>query len=482
MTYFKNVYVESGNVSASQSGTWTMVGSTIISNLPNSYPIIQNVTADLLNSSITNINSLGSFVGSPVSTLGVAGIQVSLKTDRNCKVYIDQSPNGSDWDLSDEYDYLTTTNNFGVTVQAINSYERVRVVNQQIGSSTYFRLQTALCPVVEALPRSLDVHGHLRTHVYGIEDHYGYEAENTPMGEMRMVEPVRLVGVGFFPPILDSNFWISGTFSGGQISVPSAQVTLSTGSLANGEVVMNSFRRARYVGANSNRYRSVIRLPDGGTANNIRKWGAYDTADGAYFFMSGTTFGVATLKSGVATETTNGSFNGELGNIFLPGSEVRTYEIYWTNSKVKFAIGDTTLHDYTPKYTTWADTMHHPIKMENKNINTASGIVDLNCRIATICRLGKVETAPIYKNISGLNTSLTLKRGPGRLHGMSFNTIPNSTIIQLFDGVSGTTMSQISYMNPPNGATPFLLDFNLDFYSGLTITTSASTNSTVVYE
>jgi len=39
--------------------------------------------------------------------------------------------------------------------------------------------------------RSLSPGGNLRTKVYGIEDEYGYEAENTAMGEMRVAQPTR---------------------------------------------------------------------------------------------------------------------------------------------------------------------------------------------------------------------------------------------------------------------------------------------------
>jgi hypothetical protein len=154
--------------------------------------IKQDVVADANNSSTTNLSAGNSytFTGTSTSTLGIAGIQVSLKTDVNCIVYIDQSPDGTNWDITDQYSYYSAINNFGITIQAVNSYVRVRVISNSL-TSTYFRLQTALCPIVEALPRSLDGSGNLKTSIRAIEDAHGFEVENTPIGEMGAVTNIR---------------------------------------------------------------------------------------------------------------------------------------------------------------------------------------------------------------------------------------------------------------------------------------------------
>ena len=125
--------------------------------------ILQNVVIDTNNSSDSNLLAGGTFTGTSTSTLGIVGIQVSLHTDQNCNVYVDQSPDGDNWDLTDSYRYFSGIDNFGITVQAINSYLRVRVTNVSLSATTYFRLQTALCPIAEALPRSLDSSGNLKS-------------------------------------------------------------------------------------------------------------------------------------------------------------------------------------------------------------------------------------------------------------------------------------------------------------------------------
>jgi hypothetical protein len=119
--------------------------------------------------------------------------------------------------------------------------------------------------------------------------------------------------------------------------------------------------------------------------------------------------------------------------------------------------------------------------MDNINSgNTAQKT--LYCRTVSIARLGKAETSPIWRNINTTAvTALILKRGPGRLHHVNFNTIPNTTIVSIYDALSAA--NPICVMNPPNGATPFTMNFDLDFYTGLTITTTPNNaDVTIVWE
>ncbi len=201
--------------------------------------------------------------------------------------------------------------------------------------------------------------------------------------------------------------------------------------------------------------------------------------DGAWFMLSGTTFQLQTMKGG--TPTTITTFNGHMGATYDPGTTVKTYEIYWTNSKVYFVVGGELLHVVTASSATWSNTMNYHVFMDSVNSGAAS-LVTLAVRVATIYRLGKIETAPQWRNINtAAVTALILKRGPGRLHRVTFNTIPNTTIISIYDALTAT--NPICVMNPPNGATPFAMDFDLDFYNGLTITTTpAAADVTVIYE
>lgn len=444
----------------------------------------QYVMADANNSSSTNlaVGNSYTFTGTSSSTLGVAGIQVSLFADKNCTIRIEQSPNGTNWDLIDTYFY-TASGNFGLTVQAVSSYVRVVVTTANETTGT-FRLQTALCPIVEAVPRSLDGNGNFK--IANPTDEYGFEVENTPTGEMRMVEPFRLIGATFEGATIDANFWTTAaTGTAATIAQGNAQLLITSGTGSGATITAFSVRRARYVGGAAMRYRAVVQL-DAPTANNTRRWGvgwgssAMPTVtDGAWFEMNGTALTVTTMKGGTPANVT--VFNGHLGTSFAPGTSVVTYEIYWTNSRVWFVVNGHPLHIVSASAATWANTMNFHAFADSVNSAAASSVT-MAIRVMTIYRLGKIETAPIWRNVNTTAvTALILKRGPGRLHRVLFNTIPNTTIVSIYDALTAT--NPICIMNPPNGATPFAMDFSLDFYNGLTITTTPNTaDITVVYE
>lgn len=453
---------------------------TTVSNQP--IRILQDVTADANNSSSTNlaVGNSYTFTGTASSTLGVAGIQVSLFADKNCIIKIEQSPNGTNWDLVDQYIY-TASGNFGVTVQAVSSYMRVVVTTASETTGT-FRLQTALCPIVEAVPRSLDEWGHFR--IANPIDSYGFEVENTPMGEMRMVEPFRLIGATFEGATIDANFWTtaaSGTAAA--IAQGGAQLLITSGTGAAATVTAFSVRRARYVGGAALRYRGVVQL-DAGTANNTRRWGvgwgstAMPTVtDGAWFEMSGTTFQVVTMKGGTPAMVT--TFNGHLGTSYAIGTGVNTYEIYWTNSKVYFVINGDLLHTVSASAATWANTMNHHVFADSTNSAGASSVT-MAIRAATIYRLGKVETQPIYKNITGNAATWILKYGPGILHKLIFNNTQGTSFI-IYDNTaaSGTTIGTVTTAAASLGSWAY----DTPFFNGLTIvTTGNSLDMTVVYE
>jgi len=449
--------------------------------------IIQNVTADTTNSSTTNLAAGNSyrFTGGPSSTLGVAGIQVALKTDQNATVSVQQSSDASNWDISDAFSYFASIGNFSQTVQAVSAYTRVVVTTASLTTS-YFRLQTSLCPIVEAVPRSLDTRGFFKTSINGVSDAYGFEAENTPTGEHRAVSPVRLIGTTFTGTTLDSSFWTSTLGTGGTVTLQGSQAVLSSGTTSNNNVTLQTVRTARYTGASANRFRSVIRLPDAGTVNTIRKWGAFDGSDGAYFQFSDTTAGVTTIKSGVPTVVPSGSFNGSLGGAYSYGTLVKTYEIYYTNSKVWFVIGDETLHTMSADSSVWTNNMHLPVRYECDNTNGGTTSAAMNVRVGTVSRLGELVTQSQSRYRSGQVASDVLKLGPGNLHSVILSGIVNNSVVTLYDNTAatGTAFWATGALNGAATTIPITVDFKgVPFFTGLTLAvTAANCNVLVTYE
>lgn len=237
--------------------------------------ISQNVTVDLVNSAsaVTIVpNEIWNSGGTGVSTLGVNAIQIVITSTQNLHIYVDQGNTTSSFQLTDEYDYVTTKQ-FGITVQAVGAYVRVRAKNVS-GTNATVTIDTVLCPIVEALPRSLDSDGYLQVAIKGNEDGYGFESENTPTGEIRSITPIRLVGVAFEGPTLDPNFWNTILLSGGTVTQTNARVDMLTNTAVNGLSALYSNRKARHTAGTSNMYRMKGRFGDTGTVNNVRQFGA----------------------------------------------------------------------------------------------------------------------------------------------------------------------------------------------------------------
>ncbi len=240
--------------------------------------ISQNVTVDTVNSEtgasiVTYVNpaDIWHYNGLGSSTLGVNAIQLVVTSTQNLTVYVDQGSANNSFQVTDTYTYLTN-HQFGITVQAVGAYVRVRIKNVS-GTTATATISTVLCPIVEALPRSLDSAGNLQVAIKGLEDAYGFEVENTPQGEMRTVTPVRLVGVSFEGSTLDPNFWNTILLNGGAVTQASGRLDVMTNTTANGSAIIFSARRARYVAGNANVFRMQGRVGDTGTTDNVRQWG-----------------------------------------------------------------------------------------------------------------------------------------------------------------------------------------------------------------
>lgn len=317
-----------------------------------------------------------------------------------------------------------------------------------------------------------------------ITDEYGNEAEVTIMGELRTVEPVKLVGSTFIGTTVDPNFWAYSVNGSASVTQANGSLSLTTGTTANSAASVSSVRRGRYVAGSSMRYRAIIEQQSG-TANNTRRWGVADHAgtfsitDGAYFKLDGTTFSVAYMAGGVETVITSGNFNGTLGASYEPGTGYVTYEIYWTNTRLQFVIGNQILHSVTITTGSWSNTPTLYLWADNMNSGGSTTSVTETIKAMSIYRLGSYQTAPIYKHISTATTTVC-KYGAGTLHAIIMNN-PTNNFVTIYDNiVAGGAV--IAIINPGSSATPFELHYDADFYTGLTIVTAGAPDMTVIYE
>jgi hypothetical protein len=456
--------------------------------------IVQNVVESPLNSSTATLAPTGTFTGTGTSTLGVAGIQVSLYANQNCTVYVEQSPDNTNWDISDSYDYKYQTRpNFGTTIQAVSSYFRVRVTNNsQSASATTFRLQSCLCPVVEAIPRSLDSYGFLQTCVESIEDRYGSQVKLSPVGGLNTTKLNRLVGVTFSGTTIDSNFWQASAVSGASAVQVGGELSLNTNAATTGACCyLNSIRSARYIPANNHYVRFQLDCGSTTGTGTIKRWGAWTSSavgsynapqDGCAFTVYNGVLALETFNNGSATRIDNGAFNGSYGlTVNVPPSGISLYEMVYTNSAVWFIYNGNYIHKVSATAAPWSSTLTLPVRAEIYNASATAFNTSIKIRSASISRYGEVvDGTPIWYAPTAAASGVVLKRGAGRLQKI-INYDSAAGTLNMWDGVTTAAPSIALVTAFDLSKVTGSLTHNVDFYSGLTISCTRG-SVMVVYE
>jgi hypothetical protein len=457
--------------------------------------INQNVEVCPNNSITGDIGSGSTWTGTSASTLGVNAIQVCVFSTQIGILYIDQSNDGVYWDITDSFNYNTPSVGDSRTIQAVAAYFRTRFKNSGIVTASV-RIQSVVCPIVEALPRSLDANGHFKVGVKDITGNFGSEVKVSPAGALKSAGTTRLVGAAFLGTVLDPNFWNNTPTNGGSVGITGGIATLRTNTTSNGAVLLQTVRTARYVASYTTYYRSAVVLPSvtTTTGTNTRRWGAYDSGSGFFFeanqanLESSPVLSVVCRKfSSDSNKITSGSFNGVLGPSVVLDTNYHMYEIYWSTSKAWFCIDDNIVHTFTGTADMLSDfiSLKGSAECINAGGNTASNTLVL--RSLSINRFGSILTQPQYKYQSGTTAGVVAKYGPGNLHSVIISSISTGSIVTIYDGITaGGTVIYSGTMTLGSQANnfPFALDFKGSPFSvGLFLVIStANSNVTLIYE
>lgn len=307
-----------------------------------------------------------------------------------------------------------------------------------------------------------------------ITDNYGFTVENTPMDEMRVITPTRLVGSVFNGNVLDTNFWSATTATTASVVCSGSQATLSTGTGSTASAMLTSVAVARYIGGSSNRYRAQIQMSDNGTENCYRQWGVDgDGINGAYFELSGTSAYTVTMNNTVATKTLSSNWSD---STTLPTfSSCTTYELYFTNKTVYFIIDGVLKHKHVATLSPWTSNINFRIFNKISNAGNTTNCVLYN-RVSTIARLGQDATTPRFKYQSGANAGQILKYGPGCLHRIVNND--NVGTLNLYDALSATNPIATIDLTKVLGS----ICFDVEFNTGLYFVTTGAVFVTIIYE
>jgi hypothetical protein len=138
------------------------------------------------------------------------------------------------------------------------------------------------------------------------------------------------------------------------------------------------------------------------------------------------------------------------------------------------------LHQVSASLASWTNTLAFHGFADSLNSAILDSSVTFNARTASIYRLGKIETQPIYYNITGNAATHVLKLGQGILHKIIYNNT-SGTSLQIIDNVTGTTPS-IGLITTASAALG-VWDYYIPFNTGLIIITVGNgLDATIVYE
>jgi hypothetical protein len=191
-------------------------------------------------------------------------------------------------------------------------------------------------------------------------------------------------------------------------------------------------------------------------------------------------FKIAIRKNVVDTYITtfNGNF-GPSGPTLTGGST--GYEIWYHGGRQFFFTRNTLIHAVSPGATSTVASLNLTSRFECFNTGTVTTTPNLGIIASAINRCAGVQSRPSYYNISSASTTV-LRRGPGTLHSVIVNDVGSiGGTITIYDNTtgSGTTIATIN----SNKTAIASLQYNLDFYTGLTIVTvGLPGNITVVWD
>jgi hypothetical protein len=296
--------------------------------------------------------------------------------------------------------------------------------------------------------------------------------------ELRTSHIFRLCGRGFEGTVIDSNYWASTVVTGGTAVQANGIVSLKTTTASGSSSKIVSSDIARYVSSASNIFRWTGRFTTAGVANNTRRLGAYDSNNGFFVQLNGTTFSIVSRKATVDTSIT--VFNGNLGTSYTMDTNTHAFEIVYGVGTIEWYIDGTLLHKLFSATDPLTAMYSFPCTFENINTGVVTGSPQLDCRGASISRLGEFDTAPASAIINTATTTV-LKLTSGVLKRILYTAPVNSSTITIYDNTAGTG-TRISYVAPPNGIAPFELNFDLPFNVGLAIVSIGTGTWTIIYE
>lgn len=210
-------------------------------------------------------------------------------------------------------------------------------------------------------------------------------------GNLHVTKTIKLVGDTAEGNVFDTNLW-SPTMTGtATATIANNLMRFQTGTTANSSVIATSSKKARYIVGTFNAFKGSIRL-DAGATNNVRRWGIFDSQNGMFFQLSGTTMGIGIRKTGVDTIITSFSTT----NALILDTSFHTYEIRYGQGVAQFFQDGILVHTQSNPTASLTDTAHYKIGLENTNSSGGTANVSMYTRGVGVLRYGEIDLSPRY--------------------------------------------------------------------------------------
>lgn len=304
--------------------------------------ISQKNKVSVSNSSSVPLSASATFIGISEEAINYESVVVACKTDQVGNLYIDFSPDGSNWDSSLSFSVAASTNEVH-RVTVTRRYFRVRFINTSVNTQSYFRLQTTLGnfkTLTSSLNSNLqnDADGLVtRSVITGETD--GGIYKNVPISNEGHLEvevhgprlPFNSIHTENLMPIFQSDA-VYGINTGqvlttstlsGSVSGENSLFSVQSGTTIYASASLQSRKRLRYRAGQGlvGRFAGYF---NGGVNNSYALAGFGHAEDGVYFGYKNTEFGILHVERGkrevqtftiTAASTTNESITITLGGV-----------------------------------------------------------------------------------------------------------------------------------------------------------------------
>jgi len=425
-------------------------------------------------------------------------------------MFLEFSTNGTDWDQRNTQIDLTDAANVFLprTLLRISKFFRIRYVNGA-QALTELTIQTFLSNCKAELTSRLDqtIDGNedvqnVRSVLVGqkpngvfqnvgltvagnqamsvVDSETGVPSIVTETGSLKVAEHAHFVGESFGGHVLSTNIWdIVVVGSGVQNGLVPGAVEMNTGVTANSGVSIQTCNISRFHPDTFNNFHAGMRFTDGdtgGTANNVKRWGAFSPQDGVdsnglFFEVDGTDWYTVSRKNNVDTRVAEVDWNGE--NPIVKDNLTHSYAIRYNAGIVYFYQGFNLLHTQSLASTEYADTYHLKCAAEIFNKNGSTTDVNIFFRTLGINTIGKlfgaVGTTPVEEGVT------VVKSGPGYLQGINWSRDGSGAGVGILDVYDNTAASgkAIRRLRIPGNDTGYAT-IGIHFSNGLTIDMSGA--------